>query len=212
MANNVSVKVSADIVDLRAKFAIARAEAQGFQKELNNLARQASQVGPPTQGLQGDLLAAAEASAAAQSKVSAISAEIRNFGGAAEESGRASHGALRYYRELFDEFSSGRTKYIPSTLATLLTQFYGISGATLLAGGAIVGLVGGLAYLAYETAEASRQLDNLAEAFALTGREAQYSRDQVDYQLSFFKQLPGVSSAAAEGFVKFASANASVNN
>lgn len=45
MASNVAIKITADVVDLQAKFAVAKAESQALTKELNNLAKSASQNG-----------------------------------------------------------------------------------------------------------------------------------------------------------------------
>jgi hypothetical protein len=40
--SNINIKITADTVDLAAKFAVARAESQALTTELNKLAREAS--------------------------------------------------------------------------------------------------------------------------------------------------------------------------
>lgn len=84
MADNVSVKITAEVIDLQAKFAIAKAESQALTRELNTLARQAaSGSGGPE--LKAGLVQAAEAATKAQGATKALNAELK----AAQGSGSA---------------------------------------------------------------------------------------------------------------------------
>lgn len=99
---------------------------------------------------------------------------------------------MRYYRELFDEISSGRTKYLPSTFATLATQFYGISGSALLAGGAVLAFGAGLGYLAYEAVAAEHELMRIKTAADFSGN-LQISSSVIQNVIDQLDRLPGVS-------------------
>lgn len=77
MTNNISVKVTAEIVDLQAKFAVAKAESQALTSELNKLARQAASDGM-TDSLRSQLTAAAEKATIAKSKVADLGKEIKD--------------------------------------------------------------------------------------------------------------------------------------
>lgn len=80
MADNISVTVTADVVDLKAQFAVARAEASALTSELNKLARQAAQ-GDMTAELKASLLAASEAALKAQNNVAGLRKELETAQG-----------------------------------------------------------------------------------------------------------------------------------
>lgn len=76
MADNISVKITADIVDLQAQFSVAKADTAALTQELNKLARQAASTGL-TDELKVQLDAAAEAMLAAKAKSSALGASLK---------------------------------------------------------------------------------------------------------------------------------------
>lgn len=80
MADNVSVKITAEVIDLQAKFAIAKAESQALTRELNTLARQAA-TGTGGPELKASLTSAAEAAVKAQTGVKGLNAELKSAQG-----------------------------------------------------------------------------------------------------------------------------------
>ncbi len=209
MSNNITVKITADVVDLRSKMALAKADLAATNKELGTLAKTASGGGMTT-GLQSDLTKAAEKSVVAETRVKGLASEIKKLEGTAGH-GHGHTGALRYIREIFDEVSSGRTRYLPSTLATLAQQYGGLSAAALGAAVAVGAVVAGLGYLEYRALEAEQEVDDLSTAFRLTGRSSEIGADGVSYMLSFLDSVPNASSAATQAFVQFAATAGNVN-
>lgn len=77
MPGNISVKITADIVELQAQFSVARAESSALTTELNKLARQAATTGM-TDELKASLTQAAEAALAAKVRASDLSDELKS--------------------------------------------------------------------------------------------------------------------------------------
>ena len=77
MADAVAVKITADVVDLQTKFAVARAESSALSSELSKLARTAQQSGM-TDELQASMTAVAGKLVAAKANVASLSAEMGN--------------------------------------------------------------------------------------------------------------------------------------
>lgn len=75
MADNLSVKVSADIIDLTTKFAVARAETSSLSSELNKLARTATTAGM-TEELKGQMVSLSEKMLLAQNQTKSLRAEL----------------------------------------------------------------------------------------------------------------------------------------
>jgi hypothetical protein len=76
MTNNISIAITADVVDAQAKFSVMSAESKALTKNLNDLARQAAQGGMTDQ-LQADLNKAAEAALLAKSKMADLGASLK---------------------------------------------------------------------------------------------------------------------------------------
>lgn len=174
MGNNLSVKITADIVDLQSKFVVARAEVSGLTAEMNKLARASAQgiIDPAgaarLQQVTSDFVAAKTQVAALGAQLSTASAGVLGFSKNLGESHGSVSTATREFRALFDELSSGRTRQTPGTLAIILQRVVGLGPAAL---GAIAGvgiLSGGLGYLAYRAVEAANALNkiDLSTSFA----------------------------------------------
>lgn len=209
MSNNLSVKITADVVDLQTKFGIAKAETQALSAEFNNLAKQSAAGSLDAAGqarfqqLSGDLLAARTQAAGYARDLRDAGFAATGFGTAAVQAaegatklGIHTSSAVRYTRELFDEISSGRTRYLPSTLAELAQQGFGLSPAMLAGAAGVAALVAGLGYLIYSAVEASNKLDGLHLAALRAGNE--FTRTQLDELTSQLAQLPSVSHSSAE--------------
>lgn len=87
--SNITVKVTADVIDLQAKLAIAKAESSGFSKSLNALAKDAVAAGGANDQLKGKLLQAAEASTKAKNEVNQLSNEMKGVTGDTSQVGAA---------------------------------------------------------------------------------------------------------------------------
>lgn len=80
--SNVAIKITADVVDMQAKFAVAKAESQALNSELNKLARQGAQAGGQMSAeLRQGLIQAAEAATRAKAEVTALGSELKNSQG-----------------------------------------------------------------------------------------------------------------------------------
>ena len=78
MASNVDVKITADVVDLQAKFAVAKAESSALTAELNKLARQAAASGGTMSSeLRTSLTQAAEAAVRAKAEVAELNSQLK---------------------------------------------------------------------------------------------------------------------------------------
>lgn len=78
MPNNIAVSVTADVADLTAKMAIARAEVRTTSKALNDLARE-FQGKEMTADMQAQLLAAGDAAAKAQNNYALLQQQMREL-------------------------------------------------------------------------------------------------------------------------------------
>lgn len=165
--SNLSVKITADIVDLQTKFAVAKAEVSGLTGEMNKLAR-ASAAGvidsagqAKLQQVAGDLLHAKSNAASLAGAMQAAGVGTSMFGRSAAEAGEHSATAVRYIRELFDEISSGRTRYLPSTLAALGQSALHMNLAMLASVGGVGAFVAALGYLGVKAVEASHEISEI---------------------------------------------------
>ena len=165
--NNLAVRITADIVDLQTKFSVAKAELSGLTAEMNRLARSSAAGALDAGGaarmqqVAGDMLRARSAAAGYASELTAAGQTVGSFSRQIGQAGEHSATAVRYVRELFDEISSGRTRYLPSTLAALGQSALHMNLAMLASVGAAGALAGGLAYLAYRAVETENALHNV---------------------------------------------------
>lgn len=173
--NNLAVKITADIVDLQTKFAVAKAEVSGLTAEMNKLAR-ASAAGTidsagtaRLQQLAGDLIAARSATQGYAGALEKAGVSLSTFGRSMESGHGSISTATREFRALFDELSSGRTRQTPGTLAIIAQRVLGLGPATLGAVAGIAALAGGLAYLAYRSIAAANALDQIQIGSAFVG-------------------------------------------
>lgn len=204
--NNLSVRITADIVDLQTKFAVAKAEVSGLTAEMNKLAR-ASAAGTidsagtaRLQQLAGDLIQARSATQGYAAELEKAGVSLSTFGRAATGAGEHSASAVRYVRELFDEISSGRTRYLPSTLASLGQTALHMNLAMLAAAGGVAALVGGLGYLAYRAFEAGKALDQMEVGAQFAGN-MNISRSALQQFSDELAKTAGISSTDAREIV-----------
>jgi hypothetical protein len=194
MASNIAVKVTADIVDLQTKFAVARAESSQLTAELNKLARQAADAGDNASSeLKGKLTQAAEAAYGAQVKTSGLRKELSQFNAEIGHGGAST--AAREFRALFDELSSGRTRQTPGTLAIIGQRVLGLGPAALAATGGVAALAAGFAYLAVEATRARDATTGAVGAAALANNRVDQSG--IEAALKRLSGFPGITKDVA---------------
>jgi hypothetical protein len=203
MASNIAVKVTADIIDLQTKFAVARAESSQLTGELNKLARQAAQTGGNiSSGLQGQLTQAATAALGAQQRTSSLRQELAAFGAETGHGGIST--ATREFRALFDELSSGRTRMVPGTLAIIGQRVLGLGPAMLGAVGGVAALTAAFAYLVIQANRANEALHSAMAGADLANNLV--SEDGIKKAEARLESFPGVSrTVAAQTIAVFAS-------
>jgi hypothetical protein len=197
--STIAVDIRANVTDLQTKMALARAEMRAFNADTKSLADQVRVAGDAEKAaLLPQLEASVGKAAAAQSAFSGLKGELDAL------SGGGGHGSIstatREFRALFDELSSGRTRYTPGTLAIIANRVFGLQASTLLAAGGVAALVGGLAYLAVKAAEASQALDKIQASAAFAGNAA-LTREQIQGLVTDVQHFADVSSADARKIV-----------
>jgi hypothetical protein len=155
--------------------------------------------------------AAASAGAAAASAGAAASGGFNAAAGAASIFENATVRARTEVVVLAHELIQGRFSRIPGSLMVMGEAMGGVSLATWATIGAVAALVGGTGYLIYETVEAGVEAKKLADGFALTGRAAGESAEEVKTEVDALSAIPGVSRAAATEFEHYAAAHASID-
>jgi hypothetical protein len=110
--------------------------------------------------------------------------------------------------DLGDKLSSGDFAGAASEVATIAGRFSELGAAALGPVGAIAALAGGIGFVVYQSLEAQKANDDLAEGFALTGRGANMSAEAVGRDLGFLSQLPGSTAKAADGFTQLTAQHA----
>lgn len=127
-------------------------------------------------------------------------------------------GMIQEYVRMGRAVATGRFDILPSEFATaasraggLGTVFGGLSTTALVAGGSVAILAAGVGYLVYEALKGAQQLDNLDEAFRLTGRGADVTRQSISDEIDFLNSLQGVTHETALAFEKVASVHADVS-
>lgn len=203
--NNLAVRITADVTDMQVKFALAKAEVSGLTAEMNKLAR-ASVNGGLDSAAQSRLQQVAGDMLAAKTQAAGLATELAQAGvasGAMSGATREMHGSIstatREFRALFDELSSGRTRMTPGTLAIIAQRVLGLSGATLGAVAGVAAFAGGLIYLAYQAAEASKAIDKLHTSSLEAGNDI--SRLQFQNLTEALSTLPGISASASREIV-----------
>ena len=165
MGSNLSVKITADIVDLQSKFAIAKAEVTGLSTELNKLARASASgiVDPVSQArlqqVAGDFAAAKTQAAALGGALGQASGGVLGFSGHLGEAHESVATMGREIRKLFTEIKDGSAGGADVTLVRIAQSMLGLGPAALIGVGAVAGLGAGLAYLGIQATNASKALD-----------------------------------------------------
>lgn len=204
--NNLSVKITADIVDLQTKFAVAKAEVNGLTAEMNKLARASASGMIDSAGqtrlkqLAGDLIAARTQAGQYAGALAQAGVTTGSFTRSIEGSHGSISTATREFRALFDELSSGRTRMTPGTLAIIGQRVLGLQASTLVAAGGVAALVAGIGYLAVRAIEAANALDQIGVSAKFAGN-ADLTRQKVQELTDSLSRASDVSGSDARDIV-----------
>lgn len=188
---SLTVKISADVVELQAKLAIARAELSSFNAELRAAAKDQTTSGLGA-AMSADLLKASEGAIQARSKVDALS-------GSLEKAGVNVRG-IREINAAVHDLLSGNVGALPGAFAILGHSFaeLGIAGIGAVAG--VTALGAGLVELALHEKEAAEAAEQARGAFAFQGIAENAA--QVNAWVEQVADMPGVSQKAASAYVQ----------
>ena len=167
MANNIAVRVTADVADLTAKMAVARADLTLTTKALNDLAKQSQATGMTTE-LKASLLAAGDAAAKAKNTVSLYSNELRKLAPALDGVTHASAGVTREVLVMGRELARGNFNRMAGS-ATILAGRLGILTPAVLGTAAVVAaIVAPLAAFAVAAEQGADELGKFQGAMEAT--------------------------------------------
>lgn len=202
-AGTITVQITANEADLRAKLALAQADLARFSGEVKSLSTQMVATGNTGDAaLNTALRASTKDAAAAGRAVSGLETELKKVVPAANGAHGSISSITRETRALFDELSSGRTRMVPGTLATLAQAGLGISGGMLAAGAAVVAFVAGLGYLIVKAEEADEALDHLKLETDFAGN-LDVSKEKLRQTADELDNLAGVSAKDANLIVSY---------
>lgn len=170
--DRVAFQIAGDIGPYRASMAQAEAQTQ----------RTAALIKKTMGSSFNDFISNAEAAASKGKKAL----------GDIEAATTKTHGsvatATREFRALFDELSSGRTRQTPGTLAIIATRVFGISGAALAAGAAILSIPVAIAAAALMAEDKLAKIQLMLKA---TGDAAGVSANQITAMGDALAKVPG---------------------
>ena len=178
MANNITVAITADVADLTAKMAIARADVQATNKTLNDLAKTARTSGM-TQELQASLMAAGDASAKATSEAARLTREMKRYAPAAAEAMHGSAGVTRELLVMGRELSRGNFNRMAGS-ATILSGRLGIlTPSVLMTAGAVAALAAPFIAFGIAAEQGSREAAHFKNVMEATGGYAGVTQSQL---------------------------------
>lgn len=168
--DQVRFAVGADIGPLQAQYAKIDSETDALAARIK---AKSATFFSETQGGSSRIMQMRQAiadlsstAAAASPVAQKLEKDLENVGNAASKSHGAASTATREFRALFDEFSSGRTRMVPGTLAIIAQRVFGISGATLAWGAALAAIP--IAWVA-AAAMAESSISRVNRAMAASG-------------------------------------------
>jgi hypothetical protein len=182
--SNLSVRITADVVDLQTKFAIAQANVRSLTSEINKLASASAKgIIDPTgsarlQQVAGDLLHARSEAGSLAGALEKAGVSASSLGTHMGEAQAHVATTAREFRKLFTELKDGSVGGADVTILRLGQHLLGLGPAALVGVGAIAGLAGGLVYLAAKSIEASNALDHIAIGAQFAGN-LDLTRDRI---------------------------------
>jgi hypothetical protein len=136
MADNRSVSVAADVSELQAQLALAKADVRAFTTETSKLASTIRAGGDASGLLRGQLEQVAGQAVAAKSNVASLTAALRDHR-AANDNTVSGVQAVRAAFARWGETATSTREQVVGTFEKIQTGFLALNG--LLAGGALFG-------------------------------------------------------------------------
>ncbi len=188
--NTLGVKITADVVELQAKAAVARAELSATTSEMNKLARAAAQTG--TGQVTPELLQAAQAATQARARVNELSDGLEKAG--------VHVASIREISSAVRELASGEFTRLPATFAMLGHSVgeLGIGGVAAVAG--VTALAAGLGYLAVRAIESARAIDQIHIGAEFAGN-LELTKQQIQGFVDELAKADDISRSDAEAIV-----------
>ncbi len=212
MSTNIAVSISADVTQLTAKLAVAKADLSATTAELRTMAAQMRAAGASaSDDLKAGLAQAAAAAASAQTGVSKLRTELAAARTPMEGLSAAGEHQAGIFREkliMAHEALTGNYKRMAGSMMVLGERTGGLAGAfgallspTTLAVGAVAAL-GGAFYEAVASAERwAESFGQIKAAMDATGQGLAYTRTQVESTILQIRDLYGVTTTSATGMV-----------
>src|SRR4029077_13875528 len=171
-----AVKITADIIELQTKFAVARAEVSGLSTEFNKLARSAAagtlDAGGQArmQQLAGDLLAAKTNVAGLGGQLEKAGFSFNRMGLAGSETGVHVATLTRHSRNMATELAEGKFASAGNGLIRIASHLGGMGPLAMGAVAGVGALAAGLGSLVVQAVKASNELDHMQVVAALLGK------------------------------------------
>lgn len=208
----IAVSLTADVSDLTAKLAVARANLSAYTADLRKTAAAVRDAGSSaTPELRAALAQQAEVTANASAKVNALNGQLKAVTAPMKEvSAAAEHqaGIVREKLIMAHEALMGNYKRLGGSLLVLSERTGGLAGAfrtllspAMLVGAAIVGVIAVIGDIIVGIERWHEALGSIKAAMDATGRAVDFNRDQIAGYISKLRELPGVSTAAATEMV-----------
>lgn len=175
MSNSLAIKITADVIDLQTKLAIAKANVGGLTSELNKLAKESARgtIDPAgrdkLQQLAGDMLHAREEARALAEEIKAAGASASGAGDGLESGGEAAQKSAGAFQDLFEQLTSGDVLAVPGTIKGIVEDFTELRSSGLLAAGVAGAVAAALGFLAYRAIEAQNAVDQIQIGAAFAG-------------------------------------------
>lgn len=178
MANNIAVQITADVADLTAKSAIARADMAATTKALNDLAKQARGTAMTTE-LKISLLQAGDAAAKAKSQYAEITREMAKMRPAAEGAAHGSAGVTRELLVMGRELSRGNFNRMAGSATILAGRLGVLTPAVIMTVGAIAALAAPFVAFAVAAEQGSQEAAKFKNAIEATNGYAGVTESQL---------------------------------
>jgi hypothetical protein len=189
--NSLSVNITANIIELQAKLAIAKAEMTSWTGSLRTAAKEASSTGIGGT-ISAEMTQAAEGVLKARQQVASLEDQLGKAGVHVR--------GIREINAAIHELASGNVGNLPATFARLSETFGGLGIAGVGAVAGVVALGAAFYELAVHEREAAEAAETARGALAFQGINE--SAAQVNAWVAQVAALPGVSEKAASAYVQ----------
>jgi hypothetical protein len=213
MSNNIAVSITADVANARANMAQAQASARDLRVELTKLQAEVRNNGA-SDALSVSILKTSTELVKAESATKLYAREVKAAMPALDGMAHGSAGVTRELMVMGRELARGNFSRMAGSATILAGRMNLLSDAlmsTAVTMSPLIALGGILGYIAYQGYEAQKAAEAMAEGFALTGRSAGNSAEQVQGNVEALATMADVSQKTAQSLIEFDSTHAEVN-